>query len=273
VHEYLRRAVRFYNTLVALPAYSVYRAALKEDVDDGLTTSRPAPNFIAALYKALHLVMPRSLIAKLRQGEAIDLAAVEAQLKIKYKEHVTQLSHVVRGEGAKIGLYFREVARHELGVVPRSYSLHLPHGVLTRVLRFRLGSHHLRVNTGRWEKNAAGNKLERGQRTCRRCPDAAMVDDEAHCLFRCAYNRGAMPLAVWLGQSVGSPMLPAWWNDTVSVSNAPQVLRRQTHTHTHTCRSIDHHGADGSPQTSLASSGPALVRQPRYCQQYTRPSP
>ena len=47
-------------------------------------------------------------------------------------------------------------------------------------------------------------------------------------------TRVGIPLLVCpcLNTCVGSPMLPAWWNDTARVSNAPQVLRRQTHTHT-----------------------------------------
>ena len=52
------------------------------------------------------------------------------------------------GAGARTGLYFREVAVHGLGEVPRYYSLVLSHGVLLRFLRFRLGCHHLRIHTG-----------------------------------------------------------------------------------------------------------------------------
>ena len=185
VHEYIRRAVRFYNTLVALPNDSVYKAALKESVADGLTTNRPALNFAAALHRALNLFSSRYL-RKVPALEELDMVAIEELLAKKYKEHTTRLSQCFRGEGAKIGLYFREVAKHELGVVPRYYSFHLAHGVLTRFLRFRLGSHHLRVNTGRWETRE-GQRLEREERTCLRCSDSAMIDDEAHCLLRCSY--------------------------------------------------------------------------------------
>lgn len=191
VHEYFRRAVRFYNTLVALPDTSVYKAALKQNIDDGLTTPRPAVNFAAALHKALGLFLPRWL-RKLRTLEPIDMTDLEASLACKYKELTTRLSQCFKGEGAKIGLYFREVAKHEMGVVPRYYSFHLSHGVLIRFLRFRLGCHHLRVNTGRWESvlqsDGTTKKLKREERTCRRCYQSETVDDETHCLLECSYH-------------------------------------------------------------------------------------
>jgi hypothetical protein len=193
VHEYLRRAVRFYNTLAALPDSCVYKAALKQNVEDAFTVyqgakRRVAPNFMAALYKALGLILPRTggLLQKLRNCELLDPAEVDIALRTRYQEHITELSRVHRGDGAKAGVYFREVAKHALGEVPRYYSLHLSHGVLVRFLRFRLGCHHLRVNTGRWEIRNRQN-LAREQRTCLRCQDTAMVDDEAHCLFKCGY--------------------------------------------------------------------------------------
>ena len=222
VHEFTRRAVRFYNTLVGLPDSSVYKGALRESVADGLTTNRPASNFVAALYRALHLFVPRSLLRKFRELELLDLDAIEARLAARYKEYTTKLSQSYRGEGAKTGLYFREVAKHDLGVVPRYYSLHLAHGVLTRVLRFRLGSHHLRVNTGRWEIRE-GQPLEREGRTCLRCHDSLTVDDEDHCLLRCSYpdlvdfRRDIMPeLATYGGQLSTNA---GFWNVLESVTD------------------------------------------------------
>lgn len=186
VHEFTRRSLRFYNTLAGLPDSSVYKGALRESVADGLSTNRPAPNFLAALYRALELFMPRALVRRFRALQQIDPMELDIVLASKYKEYTTRLSQCFRGEGAKIGLYFREVAQHELGVVPRYYSCHLAHGVLVRFLRFRVGSHHLRVNTGRWETRG-GQPLEREDRTCLRCQDSLTVDDEEHCLLRCSY--------------------------------------------------------------------------------------
>ena len=63
-------------------------------------------------------------------------------------------------------------------VVPGHYYLRLPHGVLVRLLRFRLGCHHLRVTTGRWHHL----QLPRSQRHCQRYT-LYVIDDEAHCLL------------------------------------------------------------------------------------------
>ena len=51
-----------------------------------------------------------------------------------------------------------------------------------RFLRFRLGCHHLRVNTGRWVQPP----LPRRQRVCLRC-HSACLDDETHCLLVCSH--------------------------------------------------------------------------------------
>jgi hypothetical protein len=48
--------------------------------------------------------------------------------------------------------------------------------------RFRLGSHGLRVNRGRWE---GGHRLSYEDRTCKRCSSSSLVDDEYHALFVC----------------------------------------------------------------------------------------
>ena len=96
----------------------------------------------------------------------------------RYLEHVMRLSLVQDGLGSPVGLYFRDVGTHALGTVPEFYHLPLSHGILMRFLRFRLGCHHLRVNTGRWVQPP----LPRRQRVCLRC-HSACLDNEAHCLL------------------------------------------------------------------------------------------
>jgi hypothetical protein len=103
----------------------------------------------------------------------------------RYTEHVQRLSQVASGPGSRIGLYFRIVGTHALGLVPPFYSCTLSHGVLVRFLRFRLGCHHLRIHTGRWHQPAL-TFSSRSHGTCLRCSSRA-IDDEAHCLFSCAH--------------------------------------------------------------------------------------
>ena len=92
------------------------------------------------------------------------------------------LSQVENGTVSRIGLYSRVVGTHPLVMVPSFHSCRFSHGVSVRFLRFRLGCHHLRVHTGRWQP-----VLLRPQRTCLRCSSTA-VDDEAHCVFLCEHR-------------------------------------------------------------------------------------
>jgi len=56
------------------------------------------------------------------------------------------------------------------------------------ITRFRCGTHHLRVETGRWERTLEGKKLPFEQRTCYLCMSSA-VETEEHVMLDCpAYN-------------------------------------------------------------------------------------
>lgn len=185
VHSYVRRAVRFYNCLAELDDASVYRAVLQQNIEDALSTRLRAQNYVGALFVVLRLLLPRAggLSRTLRACQPLDVDAVEQALTTRYTEHLQQLSQVTQGPGSRIGLYFRVVGLHDMGMVPPFYACHLPHGVLVRFLRFRLGCHQLRIHTGRWHQPS----LPRSQRTCLRCSSQAptLVDDEHHCLFLC----------------------------------------------------------------------------------------
>jgi len=97
----------------------------------------------------LRLILPRAngITRGFRDGQPIDMDKVDQALQDRYQEYIQECSLAVEGPGSRIGLYFRDVAKHALGVVPGHYYLRLPHGVLVRLLRFRLGCHHLRINT------------------------------------------------------------------------------------------------------------------------------
>jgi hypothetical protein len=187
VHAYVRRAVRFYNALLGLNVGSVFRGVLRQNVADAFGTPRAAQNFVGALFRVLRVLLPteRGLVGLLRAGHELDASAVDAALSRAYMEHLHTLSQVVSGSGSRIGLYFRVVGTHALGMVPPYYSGRHSHVVLVRFLRFRLGCHHLRVHTGRW----ASPVIPRTQRFCQRCTDSqlGLVDDEAHCLLRCTH--------------------------------------------------------------------------------------
>jgi hypothetical protein len=183
VHTFVRRAVRFYNTLLDLAEGSVYRGVLTQNIQDAFATPA-AHNYIGALDKVLRLILPRAngITRGFRDGQPIDMDEVDQALQDRYQEYIQECSLALEGPCSRIGLYFRVVAKHALGVVPGHYYLRLPHGVLVRLLRFRLGCHHLRINTGRWHHPP----LPRSQRHCQRCT-LSVIDDEAHCLLSCQH--------------------------------------------------------------------------------------
>ena len=184
VHAYLRPGVRFYNALVALDDSCAYKGALRQNVEDAFAASRAAKILVHALFQVLRTLLSseRGLLARFKNGQCIDESEVESAITRRYLEHIMRLSLVQDGLGSRVGLYFRDVGTHALGTVPEFYRLPLPHRVLVRFLRFRLGCHHLRVNTGRWVQPP----LPRRQRVCLRCPSACL-DDETHCLLVCSH--------------------------------------------------------------------------------------
>jgi len=101
-------SVRFYNALVSLPEDCVYKGVLKQNMEDAFAahgaTSRVALNFTSALHRALKVLLPseRGLLSRMRALELFDPGEIDAALAVRYREHITQLSRVHRGEGSKI---------------------------------------------------------------------------------------------------------------------------------------------------------------------------
>ena len=117
-----------------------------------------------------------------RREEPLDAALVETALRDRYQQLVASKAAIQEGKGSRLGLYFREVALHAMGEVPHYFSTRVSHGVMIRCLWFRLGCHHLRVHTRRWQSP----RLPRQACTCLRC-DTHDIDDEAHCLLVCTH--------------------------------------------------------------------------------------
>jgi hypothetical protein len=188
-HEYTFAAVRLWNTLVAMKEDSPYRLALVQNIHDAFDSRFKCVNYTRALHGVLQLlgVVDRGLVSCMRALNYINPDVVKEKLAARYQEWVQSL---IAGSGVGRGIirqYFTTVGTHEGGHRPDWYCISVPHKVAVGFLRFRIGCHHLRVNTGRWRVP----KLARGQRKCIRCTgvferDADVpVDDESHCLIDC----------------------------------------------------------------------------------------
>lgn len=73
---------------------------------------------------------------------------------------------------------------------PAYYTIRLPPHMIYNVLRFRLGTHHLPIRTGRMRQvGTSGLRLapvSRMERTCNKC-NSGIVGDEQHMVFECTY--------------------------------------------------------------------------------------
>jgi hypothetical protein len=184
-HDYTRRAVGLWNTLVVMPDDSPYRLALKQNIEDAFDNRNfKGGNFARSLFNVLKLLgVEQRLESTMRDMRCIEAQVVEQKLLSKYEEWVSLL----RVQGGVIGPYFSLVGTHVVGQRPVWYSINVSYKVAVRFLRFRIGCHHLRVHTGRW----MACQLQRRQRKCIRCAHVfeqvadVPVDDENHCLIHC----------------------------------------------------------------------------------------
>lgn len=189
VHAYVRRAIRWWNYMVGLKPDSPWRLALQQNVRDAQDARFTVCNFATALERVLRVLLgtsARGISIKIRQLQPWSEQEVEAALKSQYEQHLQSLQGAGTQAGSMISWYFRVVGKHAMGVRPCWYSFHIPHRVMVRFLRFRLGCHFLRHNTGRWERREGEGAvgLPRAQRVCVRC-SLPFVDDEDHCLMYC----------------------------------------------------------------------------------------
>eukprot|EP00877_Chromochloris_zofingiensis_P004852 jgi/Chrzof1/14368/Cz09g00080.t1 len=163
VHAYVLRAVRFYNSLVLDGQGGVYRGVLQQNIADARRGRSPVQNWFFHLCAVLRLIMPTGRwLSDVRNLQQLNIKQVKRALVDAYDKYTASFRTVHEGEGSKIGFYFREMAGHSLGKQPDYMSLCLPRRSVLTFLRFRLGCHYLRVNTGRW------TGLQRDERTCLR---------------------------------------------------------------------------------------------------------
>jgi hypothetical protein len=180
VHQYVLRAVGLYNRMRAAgPSYS---RILRHHIQLGLTgpPGRGKGTWIKALFDVLRVLLPQGRWMRVFLAlESIGVGLVRAALRAAYCTHIAGVRLVhAPGVGSRTGFYFREVGSHSLGTLPPYLCLGLSSDRVRACLRFRLGCHFLRVQTGR----VAG--LARPRRLCQRC-GVQQVDDEHHCLFDC----------------------------------------------------------------------------------------
>jgi hypothetical protein len=255
--QYALRAVGLYNRL--LKAGPCYRDLLAMHVRDALRAeASPKTLWLRGLLVVLEGLQPGRdghWSRKLSQGVPIDQKAVKKLLLAAFDEYVASFRQLTSGDGSRIGFYFREVADHSPGKLPKYLSLPLSRDVVRACLRFRLGCHYLRVHTGRW----CTPPPPRERRLCQRCTSLS-VDDELHCLFACPHRdlrqARARLCAIVFG---GSGHVPAsishmFKSQAGHSANLARVARFVAHCHQVTVRCHEAGGTDDPDPRRLVLS-------------------
>ena len=123
--------------------------------------------------------------------------ALKADENLQYIQHYVNISHKytskkdiyneymseIRGQVNSLadqGNYKFEIYRRMNPSLERSHFLDLPHPLSDTIIKFRLGSHKLPIETGRWKG------LDRSDRIC---PQCNVLGDEEHYLYSCVQVR------------------------------------------------------------------------------------
>jgi hypothetical protein len=180
VHTYVLQGIKLYNSLIA--AGPLYRALLAQQVQDA--RGRGVKNWFWHLKEVLRWLLPHDLWAAkfnaLSPEAPIRYARVKKALRERYAKFVAAMAAVGVDcqEGTQRGVYFRRVASHTAGTLPKYMSVALSPAIVKDCMRFRLGAHGLRVQREQVPQPAYMHRY------CARCQPNT-VDTQEHCLFAC----------------------------------------------------------------------------------------
>lgn len=178
-----QQGLRFWNSLVKLPEDNVYKIIAKDDLaaaNQQCGMRNWAAGLIAAVRPyGLQLTDAVDNLQAVDQQTFLDShTATAAQTRSNLAE---QNPRSYQSEGIKECTYQAWFGRPFWATGPHFWQLSLSAPQRRAILRLRLGSHELPVETGRQEVPP----LARHQRMCLAC-DANVVGDEQHLLMECA---------------------------------------------------------------------------------------
>ena len=170
-----RDIVRFANRLACLPAGNLWR----EMLSDSQSSSQEGRNCWAGqVQKFLH-----NAAYQLSQNchDFIDEAGALKALRTAYDKVWDGLCRLPRqaADRARLASYFAWFDSGDWLRRPKYLFFDFSASVTCTYMRFRLSTHNLQVEVGRWQ-----NRRPRCQRLCERCA-MHVVDDERHLVFEC----------------------------------------------------------------------------------------
>jgi hypothetical protein len=189
-NTYILSAAGFYNRMIrGEVATDLYARCMHACAQAAADQDPPKHNWVAALARALDVFVPATgtpWAQLLADRTPVDTKSLSGELEAAWAQHARGLA------GTKTEYYFSHMATHKVGTCPKYISFQLPHDQICSMARFRLGSHYLRVETGRWPQPP----IEHDERKCLRCGRwvsngirrvfIGTLDDEFHMLFVCS---------------------------------------------------------------------------------------
>ena len=231
---WLRASVNYWNRVAAMPQQRLLRRALGENVcmaaagaPSGSAAARRwcwTDSFVATL-RALGMAGAADSILAAAAGGAqqlptLSLAEAEAAYDAIWGQQWADVRDVYPRVApsnqvhlATHAAWFMEPGREGAPYLRASERVHPQH--LISLIRFRVGSHWLRVETGRWRG------VPRAERVCTHCGTGA-VQDEMHMVFECPAYLGQRRLHAQLFQGFGH------WNGAAAGSKCMQAFMAQS---------------------------------------------
>ncbi len=215
--QWKRSVLRLWNNFASFPHDSIYRTIALDDLE--AAQQHGIMNWAAGVlecaeechFSLMSLTNDEMNLAPLDCITIAASAAADAE-RCRYD---TFDPRTAPSKGAKQYTYQAWFARPSWAVGPEFWQLDLSVQQIRAVMRLRLGSHSLPIETGRMQKPT----LPRRQRTCQYC-DAGSVGDEQHLLLECAATDGARAAfpALFAQQPPPSMQQFVWQRDRAAVA-------------------------------------------------------
>ncbi len=178
--EWRRLSMRFWNAPAFLPATSIFRQIAQDDIMAAQQFG--VRNWAAGLLDCaadagMQLAAPNDGLG-LADDDAVR-AAADAAAALERQRHAVFNPRTAPSDGAKHTTYAVWFSRPEWARGHDFWQIFLSAPQLRAIMRFRLGSHMLPVETGRFDNTP------RLERVCTFC-DSGAVGDEQHLLMECA---------------------------------------------------------------------------------------